>query len=617
MPEGISVSDEYGLSPRIFPLTVMWLGTVVALDPGRATAARRRPARRTIRRRCRPKNWHLHRGDVGLSRGDLFAIVTVGFKIAGPISRRGHDGRDGRIQTSGAARARLAHVAARRSTTRSSACSSSSFPEGLRCTIIIAGILETLTFMNLLFIVLGVVVGIIVGAIPGLNGPMAIAVALPITFYMSPLAALAFLIGISKGSMFGGSISAILINTPGTPEAAPTAFDGYPMTQQGKGLKALKMSLYASVIGATASDLVLFITAAPAAVLALMMGPPEMTAVLLFSFTIIAGLAGNSLLRGSIAAIFGAFLGIVGPRSGIGAAAHDLRLRSICQDGFPLIPLTIGLLALSEIIIQIEQHMLHGDASGKRADAFAQGRPAGESHGHAGTDWRSCFRSIWRSSLIGIAIGALPGVGAIVAGFLGYASAKRASPRAANFGKGEIEGVAATEAANNAVIGSGAHSAARHRRARQSDRHHPDRRVPDPRRAARALDLQGLRPAGLWPVHRHGARRHLQSADRRRRPAAVRARAERTQAVLYPVIIVLCIAGAYSSDNSLFGVASRVDLCRGRLLHAQARLLLRHVPDRLRAWPPVRAVLPPDGDPVPGPAAPAPLPSDRRRLRPR
>ena len=99
---------------------------------------------------------------------------------------------------------------------------------------IIAGILETLTFVNVAFIMIGVVVGIVVGAIPGFNGPMAIAVALPITFYMSPIGALAFLIGISKGSMFGGSISAILINTPGTPEAAPTAFDGYPLTQQGK-----------------------------------------------------------------------------------------------------------------------------------------------------------------------------------------------------------------------------------------------------------------------------------------------------------------------------------------------------------------------------------------------
>ena len=178
---------------------------------------------------------------------------------------------------------------------------------------------------------LGVVIGIIVGAIPGLNGPMAIAVALPITFYMSPLAALAFLIGISKGSMFGGSISAILINTPGTPEAAPTAFDGFPLTQQGKGLKALKMSLYSSVIGATASDLVLFITAAPAAVAGADDGPAgndRGAAVLLHH---------HCRTRRQLAAARQPCRHLRRlsqhhrPRSGIGAAAHDVRLDRICR----------------------------------------------------------------------------------------------------------------------------------------------------------------------------------------------------------------------------------------------------------------------------------------------
>jgi putative tricarboxylic transport membrane protein len=417
---------------------------------------------------------------------------------------------------------------------------------------LIAGILETLTFVNLLFIVVGVVVGIIVGAIPGLNGPMAIAVALPITFYMSPIAALAFLIGISKGSMFGGSISAILINTPGTPEAAPTAFDGFPLTQQGKGLKALKMSLYASVIGATASDLVLFITAAPAAVLALMMGPPEMTAVLLFSFTIIAGLAGNSLLRGSLAAIFGAFLSIVGldPES----ALPRMTFGSInLQDGFPLIPLTIGLLALSEIIIQIEQHILQGDTSGKRADAFAKDAPP-ENRTVTWSDWRMCLRSIWRSSLIGIAIGALPGVGAIVAGFLGYASAKRASPRAANFGKGEIEGVAATEAANNAVIGSALI---------------PLLAIGVPGNLTAtiligAFLIHGVQPGPLifkdYGTLVYGLFTAMALADVfNLLIGAIGLRLfalvlNVPNGVLYPIIILLCIAGAYSSENSMFGV---------------------------------------------------------------
>jgi len=418
---------------------------------------------------------------------------------------------------------------------------------------LVAGILEALTLWNVIFIVFGVIVGIIVGAIPGLNGPMAIAVALPLTFYMSPLVALAFLIGISKGSMFGGSISAILINTPGTPEAAPTAFDGYPLTLQGKGLKALKMSLYSSVIGASISDLVLFVTAAPAAILALMMGPPEMTAVLLFSFTIIAGLAGNSLLRGSLAAIFGGFLSIVGldpestlPRLTFGIV--DL------QDGIPLIPLTIGLLALSEIIIQIEHHLVHGDSGIKRSDVFSKRAPI-ENRTVTAKDWRMCARSIWRSCLIGIGIGALPGVGAVVAGFLGYASAKRTSPRAANFGKGELEGVAATEAANNAVIGSALI---------------PLLAIGVPGNLTAAILIgafliHGVQPGPLiFKEHAslvYGLFAAMALSDLL--VLAIGAVGLRLfsfvlnvpNAVLYPVILLLCISGAYSSDNSMFGVA--------------------------------------------------------------
>ncbi|HEU5018194.1 MAG TPA: tripartite tricarboxylate transporter permease [Pseudolabrys sp.] len=418
---------------------------------------------------------------------------------------------------------------------------------------LLAGLMETLTLVNIAFIIFGVATGIIVGAIPGLNGPMAIAVALPLTYYLSPLAALAFLIGISKGSMFGGSISAILINTPGTPEAAPTAFDGYPLTQQGKGLKALKMSLFSSAIGATAGDLILFFTAAPAAILALMMGPAEMTAVLLFSFTIIAGLAGKSPMRGCLAAIFGVFLSVVGldPESTL----PRLTFGSVqLQDGIPLIPLTIGLLALSEILLQIEDHLMRGDASGRRNDIFSKDAPR-ENRTVTRADWRSCARTIWRSSLIGIGIGALPGVGAVVAGFLGYASAKRNSPNGDKFGTGQLEGVAATEAANNAVTGSALI---------------PLLAIGIPGNLTAtiligAFLIHGVQPGPLI-FKEHGALVYglfgaMALADLFTLTlGAVGLRLfslvlNVPNAVLYPVIVLLCMAGAYSSDNSMFGVA--------------------------------------------------------------
>ncbi|MCZ7562445.1 MAG: tripartite tricarboxylate transporter permease [Burkholderiales bacterium] len=298
----------------------------------------------------------------------------------------------------------------------------------------------------------GVFTGILVGAIPGLNAPMAIAIAVPLTYSMDAIAGIAFLIGIMKGGTFGGSITAILLNTPGSPEATSTAFDGYPLARQGKGLKAMKMALYASVTGDTFSDIVLFTVAAPLALLALRMGPAEMTAVLMFALTIVAGLSGQSLVRGLIAAVLGAFLSTVG--LDIATAEPRLTFGFVeLEDGIPIIPLTIGLLALSEVLIQIERY-LHADSAGRRVvDAFAQDIPR-ENKTVTWQEYKRCSRTIVRSSLIGTGIGALPGIGAIVAGFMSYAAAKRASKHPERFGKGELEGVAATEAANSAVSGA-------------------------------------------------------------------------------------------------------------------------------------------------------------------
>ena len=175
--------------------------------------------------------------------------------------------------------------------------------------MILAGLSEALQLANLLFVLLGVIAGMIAGAIPGVNGPMAIALCIPLSYYMSPVAAIGFLVGLNKGAFFGGSISGVLLNTPGTPESAATTWDGYPLAKQGKGEKALRMALYASVTGDAFATLVLILVAAPLAAVALYMGPPEIFALICMAMTIIAGLGTRSLLRGFIAAALGVLIG--------------------------------------------------------------------------------------------------------------------------------------------------------------------------------------------------------------------------------------------------------------------------------------------------------------------
>ncbi|MEM6466271.1 MAG: tripartite tricarboxylate transporter permease, partial [Pseudomonadota bacterium] len=167
---------------------------------------------------------------------------------------------------------------------------------------ILAGFGDALSPQNILFVFFGVVLGQLVGAIPGIGPVMAMAIAIPFTFVLNPLVAISFLIGVSKGGLVGGAIPAVLINTLGTPDAAATAMDGFPLARKGKPLKATKMALFSSVTGDTFSDLVLITVSAPLAVLALQMGPVEITALLIFAFAVLSGLVGDSMSKGIIAA---------------------------------------------------------------------------------------------------------------------------------------------------------------------------------------------------------------------------------------------------------------------------------------------------------------------------
>lgn len=306
---------------------------------------------------------------------------------------------------------------------------------------------DVLTFEVIGHIALGVFIGYLVGALPGMNRATAIAVALPFTFTMSALSAISFLIGINKGGAAGSAVSAILINVPGEPSSVVTTLDGYPMTRQGKSQKALKMGLLASVIGDVLSTITLIAVAAPLAQLSLGIGPVELAAILLFSITFIAAVSGHSFFKGLIAGFLGLFVACAGTDIETGIPRLTFGFYNL-YDGVPLLAVAIGTLALSEMLVQIDQGWRGRYAH--TADKFPEGSP--EDRRLSWREFRECLPTIFRSSAIGIILGLLPGLGASIASFMSYTVAKKRSKHPELFGKGALEGVAAAESADNATV---------------------------------------------------------------------------------------------------------------------------------------------------------------------
>ncbi len=313
---------------------------------------------------------------------------------------------------------------------------------------ILAGFGDAFSLVNLGFVIFGVVVGQFVGAVPGIGPVMAMAIAVPFTFALDPLPAIAFLIGVNKGGLVGGAIPAVLMNTPGTPDAAATALDGYPMAKKGKPLKATKMALFASVTGDSFSDIVLITVSAPLAILALRMGPIEIVALMIFAFSVLSGLIGQSLVKGVIAASVGLLFACIGsdpenytPRLIFGM--WDL------YDGLPLASVAIGMLAIAEILRRLSEI---GGRVRAAIDLPDTGNP--DDRRVTWAEYWSCRFVMLRGALIGTILGALPGIGSTAAAFMSYAFTKTASKDPESFGKGNIQGIAAAESANSSVVGA-------------------------------------------------------------------------------------------------------------------------------------------------------------------
>lgn len=289
---------------------------------------------------------------------------------------------------------------------------------------------------------LGLLAGIVVGALPGLTATMAVAVLAPFTFVMETLVGLPFLLGVYKGAIYAGSIPAILINTPGTAAAAATAADGNAMARSGRARLALEISLAASVIADLLATLVLIAVAAPLAAIAIGVGSAEFTLLYAIALTMVAAVSGDDMLKGLIATSIGVLIALVGldPMSGAQRYTFDV---PVLLGGISLIPLLIGMFALSEILIRAEEGLT-------RAGTAAL-RPEGRGPGLTRAGLGRLMPTILRSTGIGTALGSLPGLGAEISCWVAYGLARRASRTPDAFGRGAPEGVAAAEAGNNAV----------------------------------------------------------------------------------------------------------------------------------------------------------------------
>ncbi len=294
---------------------------------------------------------------------------------------------------------------------------------------------------TILAILVGTAFGIIIGALPGLGTILALSILLPFTFVLDQAISLGLLVSVYGASIFGGSISAILVNTPGTPQSAATLLDGYPMAQRGDADKALGWATVSSFVGGMISVVVLFFAAAPLARFALVFGPVEYFALGVFSLTCIISVSKGNMIKGILAGLLGLFIATIGQDPAAGDVRFTFGYFNL-SSGVGLVPLLVGIFALSEVMWRVSIRTAPGNAVSRAGFSIA-----------SFSEWRGRIWLLIKSSLIGTWIGTLPGVGATAAALVSYVEAKRTSPNRDKFGTGEPDGIISAESANNATTG--------------------------------------------------------------------------------------------------------------------------------------------------------------------
>lgn len=297
---------------------------------------------------------------------------------------------------------------------------------------------------NLLAMFIGGMWGIIAGALPGISTSMGVVLLIPFTFSMGPLTAFTMLVSAYCGGITGGSITSVLFGIPGEPSAIFTVVEGYALAKQGRAAFALWVFIIASAIGGIFSVFVMMAATPLIANFALQFGPPEYFALTMLGLSVVSGLSGGSVLKGAIACLFGIFVATVGTDGITGGERYTFDT-TILLSGIDLVPAMVGLLAISEVLIEAEEPFTEYKGS-------AQYRGLKEELPRLST-YKENWLTLVKSSVIGTISGALPGGGATIASFLAYGEASRSSKHPEKFGKGAVDGLIATETANNASTG--------------------------------------------------------------------------------------------------------------------------------------------------------------------
>ncbi|MCR8850462.1 tripartite tricarboxylate transporter permease [Rossellomorea sp. SC111] len=307
--------------------------------------------------------------------------------------------------------------------------------------LLVDGLLTTLTPMNLLLVFVGMLVGVFFGSLPGISSSMGIVLMLPFTYYMGILPSIMLLVALYAGSSYGGSITAILFNTPGTPESVATTFDGYPMTKNGKAGRALSLAISASAFGGIFSVLIMLFLAPPLSTVALNIQSAEYFALTVLGLTVISSIGTKSPIKAITSGLIGILIAMIGMDPIVGANRFTFGNIEL-MNGLEMIPIMIGAFALAEVLNQVTD---------KHKDLNMSNKVSLET-----IKIVELIRHKWvllKSAVIGTVIGILPGTGGSIASIVSYGEAMRTSKHKENFGQGEEEGVVAPEAANNAAAG--------------------------------------------------------------------------------------------------------------------------------------------------------------------